>query len=461
MTKSDIASWLANQGLAQYVELFERNGVDLRSLPLLSDADLSELGVLLGHRKLLKKAIEQYSASVTVIEPAATPGRPERRQLTVLFCDLVGSTALAELLDAEELREVMHAYQREAGAVIDRYDGHVAQYLGDGLMVYFGFPHAHEDDAERAVRAALEIVAAVPRIESARELCVRVGIATGPVVVGETGAGDASVPKVAVGTTPNLAARLQALAGAGEIVIAPGTRRLLGNAFEFDDLGQVSLKGIAEPVGAARVVGITSTESRFEASRSVGRTLTPLVGREAEIAHVLAAWRQARSGHGRALLVCGEPGIGKSRLLHGLRERIADEPHLWLRYQCSPYHTGSAFHPIIEQLERAAGFQREDGVEARPTDHGSALRATRQSRQTGAGGHGGGRRTLDRPQHTGYARRGGGKALGAARAVGGTVDELHRMLLSQCTWTWPPARDRPHTTASLLPYTTPRFAWSE
>ena len=287
----------------------------------------------------------------------------ERRQITVMFCDLVDSTALAERLDPEDLREVMAAYQKAAGAVIEHYDGHVAQYLGDGLMVYFGWPQAHEDDAGRAVRAGLELIAAVKDVAATAPLRVRIGIATGPVVVGETGAGDASVPKAAVGETPNLAARLQGLAAPNEIVIAPTTRALAGGAFDYDNLGEQVFKGIAKPLRAWRVVSASAAEDRFEARAAGG--LTPLVGREIEGALLLDRWAEAKGGDGQVVLLSGEPGIGKSRITQVLRERLASEPLTRLRYQCSPYYTNTAFYPIIDQLERAAGFVRDDAHASR------------------------------------------------------------------------------------------------
>lgn len=295
-------------------------------------------------------------ARPTQVIPAA-----ERRQLTVMFCDMVGSTALSHSLDPEALRELMAAYQATCKAVVDKYQGHIAQYLGDGLMVYFGWPRAHEDDAERAVRASMEIVDAVKKVAASSPLGVRIGIATGAVVVGETGDGDASVPKVAVGETPNLAARLQSLAGVDQIVIAAGTHRLLGAAFEYADLGEHTLKGIIEPVHAWTVSGMGQAEGRFEATRP-GR-LTPLIGREEEISLLSRRWKMAQEGEGQVVLLCGEPGIGKSRTAQTLREVIAGEPHVRLRYQCSPFHIGSAFHPVIEQLERAAGFTRQDSTD--------------------------------------------------------------------------------------------------
>jgi class 3 adenylate cyclase len=347
---SDIRAWLESLDLGDYAALFEAEQIDRDALPHLTAEVLKELGVPTGPRLKMLAAIKAPAA------PTALPREAERRQITVMFCDLVGSTALSEKLDPEDLRTLMQSYQQAAGGVIERYGGHVAQYLGDGLMTYFGWPQAHEDDAERAVRASLDIVEAV----GAMDLAVRIGIATGPVVVGETGAGDASVPKLAVGETPNLAARLQGLAGPDEIVVGASTRRLLGGTFELVDLGEQALKGIVEPVPAHRISGVATTEGRFEAQH---QHLTPLVGREAEMAMVMARWEQACAGEGQVILLSGEPGIGKSRITQTLRERVAEEPHTRLRYQCSPYHTNSTLHPVIEQLERAAGFQREDTPE--------------------------------------------------------------------------------------------------
>ena len=280
-----------------------------------------------------------------------------------MFCDLVGSTALSEKLDPEELRSLLHAYRTLCGDVIARYDGFVARYVGDGILTYFGWPTAHEEDAERAVRAALEIVQTVKRASSTEDLSVRIGIATGPVVVGEAaGAGDQS--KLAVGSTPNLAARLQGLAAADQIVIAASTRRLVGNAFELTDLGEHDLKGIAEPVHAWRVERALVTESRFDANRG-GSALTPLVGREEELDLLLRRWSQAKDGEGQVVLLSGEPGIGKSRILSALRERLEAQGVQALRFQCSPYYVNSAFWPIIDNFERALKFTRDETTDAK------------------------------------------------------------------------------------------------
>jgi class 3 adenylate cyclase len=281
-----------------------------------------------------------------------------------MFCDLVGSTELATKLDPEPLRDLMQTYQRTCGDVIERYEGHVAQYLGDGLMIYFGWPTAHEDDAVRAVRAGLEITQAVSQLDAERPLRTRVGIHTGLVVVGETGHGDASIPKAAVGETPNIAARLQGLANPGGVVVSGRTRGLAGGLFEYSDLGAQQLKGLTDPLQVFGVVGSRAIESRFEAARG-DLLLTPLVGREEEIALVLRRWQQAKEGEGQVVLVGGEPGIGKSRLTRVLRDRLSQDRYTVLRYQCSPYHVNSALYPIIEQLERASGFTREDSPEQR------------------------------------------------------------------------------------------------
>ncbi len=363
--------WLADIGLQSYDAVFTSNKIDFDVIRSLSDTDLRELGLTLGDRKRLLQAVarlddrpdtsKQPAGPDTVPEPVQSSG--ERRQLTVMFCDLVGSTALSEKLDPEELRSLLHAYRIQCGDVIARYDGFVARYVGDGILTYFGWPIAHEDDAERSVRAALEIVPAVKRSLSTENLSVRIGIATGPVVVGEAaGVGDQS--KLAVGSTPNLAARLQGLATSDQIVIAASTRRLVGNAFELTDLGENDLKGIAEPVHAWRVERVLVAESRFDANRG-GSALTPLVGREVEVDLLLTRWSQAKDGEGQVLLLSGEPGIGKSRILSALRERLEARGVRALRFQCSPYYVNSAFWPIIDNFERALKFARDETADSK------------------------------------------------------------------------------------------------
>jgi class 3 adenylate cyclase/predicted ATPase len=280
-----------------------------------------------------------------------------------MFCDLVGSTSLSSRLDPEDLREVIAAYHRAVTEVVAGFDGFVAKYMGDGVLVYFGYPRAHEDDAERAVRAGLGSIDAVGRLDvRSTKLQARIGIATGLVVVGDLiGEGSAQEQSV-VGETPNLAARLQALATPASLVIAAGTRQQIGELFDLQDIGPQRLAGFAEPQRAWRVLGESGEVSRFEALRS---GTSPLVGRDEEVELLLRRWGQAKTGEGRVVLVSGEPGIGKSRLTAALSQHIGAEPHTRLRYFCSPYHQGSAFHPFIVQLERAAGFVRDDTVEAR------------------------------------------------------------------------------------------------
>ena len=383
---SGIGEWLQELGLEKYAPVFAEHEITREVLPDLTEADIDRLGLPTGPRRRLMVAVQSLRSlaqarstvrsSTTPLEKANIVQDAERRQLTVMFCDLVGSTELSTKLDPEPLRELMRGYQQTCGRVIERYDGHVAQYLGDGLMVYFGWPKAHEDDAERAVRSALEIVEAVKSMSASTSLHVRVGIATGPVVVGETGAGDASVPKAAVGKTPNLAARLQTLARPDEIVIAPSTHRLVGAAFEYANLGTHALKGIDEPLQVWKVREVGRAEDRFEAIHS--GQFTPFVGREHEIALLLGRWEQATGGEGQVVLLSGEPGIGKSRITQLLRERISGQSHKRLHYQCSPYHVSSAFYPIINQFERAAGFERDDASEVRLDKMEVALTLPRQ-----------------------------------------------------------------------------------
>jgi class 3 adenylate cyclase len=372
----DIVAWLRELGLERYEQAFQENEIDAEILPSLTADDLKDIGVTaVGHRRKLLEAIAALAESPVApqAEPScpaeATPeGRPaeaERRQLTVLFCDLVGSTALAERLDPEDLRTVMQAYQAACAQVIARFEGHVAKYLGDGVVAYFGWPRAHEDDAERAVRAGLELVAAVARLEpqAAVRLQARVGIATGLAVVGDLIGEGAAREEAVVGDAPHLAARLQALAVPGTVVIGQATRRLLGGVFGLEDLGPRRLKGFAEPLAAFRVAGEGGAEGRFEARQSTG--LTPLIGRDEEIALLLHRWRQAKDGEGQVVLLSGEPGIGKSRLVREVRARLEGEPHIRMLCQCSPHHTTSPLHPVIAQLERAAGFERDDPPETR------------------------------------------------------------------------------------------------
>jgi class 3 adenylate cyclase len=376
----DVAEWLRSLGLEQYAPAFRDNGIDMRVLPELTPEDLKDLGIgMVGHRRMLLKAIADLrpgpAAAADVSAPQPAAGTAERRQLTVMFCDLVGSTALAARLDPEELRGVIAAYQQSVAAAVRRFDGLVAKYMGDGVLVYFGYPRAHEDDAERAVRAGLDIVAAIGRLDapaipgtpalggrpSGDQLQVRIGIATGLVVVGDlVGEGEAQERGV-VGETPNLAARLQALAEPGSVVIARATRRLIGNRFRLRALGRHEVKGLAEPVEAWAVEGVSASEGRFEAVRSGG--LTGFVGREHELGLLLERWNLAQDGEGQVVLLSGEPGIGKSRILSELRGRLEAQHATSLRLHCSPYFVNSAFYPIIDNFARALRFARDDTAE--------------------------------------------------------------------------------------------------
>jgi class 3 adenylate cyclase/predicted ATPase len=309
-------------------------------------------------------------------QPAAPPGlapaapgpaeAAERRQLTVMFCDLVGSTALSAQLDPEELRAVVRAYQQTSAAVIERYDGHIAQYLGDGLLVYFGYPVAHEDDAARAVRAGLEIVAALRHraVEATpvAPLQIRIGIHTGPVVVGEMGGGSRH-EQLALGETPNIAARLQGLAEPDSVVVSAATQRLVAGLFNCQDLGPQTLKGISIPISAYLVSGESAAQSRFDAAIHEG--LTPLVGRGEELALLRQRWEQAKAGAGQVVLLSGEPGIGKSRLMQELKEQLAHEGATRIEFRCSPYHQNSAFYPILTHLQRLLEFAPQDTPQAK------------------------------------------------------------------------------------------------
>jgi class 3 adenylate cyclase/tetratricopeptide (TPR) repeat protein len=312
------------------------------------------------------RAAPAKPATVASTSPPSHPAiSAERRQITVMFVDLVGSTALSARLDPEDMREIIGAYHRCCAEQITKAGGFVAKYMGDGVLAYFGYPQAHEDDAERAVRAGLALVEAVPSLRSGHQavLQIRIGIATGLVVVGDLIGEGAAQEQGVVGDTPNLAARLQSLADSGQVVISDTTRRLTGGMFEYHDLGMVTLKGLAAPVQAWGVLGSSTVESRFEAQH--GAALTPLVGREEELELLLRRWQRVKSGGGQVVLLSGEPGIGKSRLTAALLERLATEPHTRVRYFCSPQHTDSAFYPIISQMQRAAGLAHDDKPQAR------------------------------------------------------------------------------------------------
>jgi class 3 adenylate cyclase/predicted ATPase len=375
----EISDWLKKLGMSEYTDRFVENRIDISVLPDLTDQRLKDLGIALGDRLKMLRAIRDLgssqldvaaSSAPTVSEPTRRDDA-ERRQLTVMFTDLVGSTALSTKLDPEDLRSVIAAYHKCVAETVARFDGFVAKYMGDGVLIYFGYPQAHEDDAERAVRTGLALIEAVGKLRIQELLQVRIGIATGLVVVGDiVGTGDAQERGV-VGETPNLAARLQGIAAPNTVVIAEGTRRLLGNLFELQDLGARDLKGIAVPARAWAAVRARSVESRFEALRAT--ELTALVGREEETELLLRRWARAKASEGQVVLLSGEAGIGKSRLTAALLERLATEPHTRLRYFCSPQHTDSALYPIIGQMERAAAFAYDDKPQARLDKLGAVL----------------------------------------------------------------------------------------
>jgi class 3 adenylate cyclase len=374
-----IGQWLEQLGLFQYAETFERNAVDLDIARDLTQEDLRDLGVEpLGHRKVLLRAIgdlngtearavQAQSVQDPIPAERSLPAEAERRQLTVLFCDLVGSTELSARLDPEELREVLHAYHATCASAIAKYDGHIAQYLGDGLLVYFGYPHAHEDDAPRAVRTGLAIVEAMREFKSSSaarselRLAVRFGIHTG-LVVGEVGDG-AKHELLALGETPNLAARLQAIAESDAIVISGSTHRLVRGLFQVRDLGPHVLKGSRAPMPVYQALLERTAQSRVDLAMTIG--VTHLIGREREAGLLLDRWEQVAEGHAETVLLSGEAGIGKSRLVQVLKDRIAPAPHTLLECRCSPYYQHSQLHPIIELLQQIFGWAADDAFEVK------------------------------------------------------------------------------------------------
>jgi class 3 adenylate cyclase/tetratricopeptide (TPR) repeat protein len=378
----DVSQWLEQLGLAQYGALFAENKVDWDVLPELNEQDFKDLNIPLGHRKKLLKAIAAVTAPETpgdqVPSPVAAPHpNAERRQLTVMFCDLVGSTALSTQLDPEDLREVIRAYQTACGKVIGQYGGYVAKYLGDGVLIYFGYPQAHENDAERAVRAGLDVIAAVGNIDTieallgGRPLAVRIGINTGPVVVGDLIGEGAAEQASVVGETPNLAARLQGLAGPNQVVIGPLTKDLIGEIFTLENLGGKRLHGITEPVNAWRVVREHDADPSTEKTATEG----PMVGREAELSLLLRSWETSKTGQGQIVLLQGEAGIGKSRLVEAMREKLPAGDYAFALTRCSPYHVNSTLYPVIEHLKRALGWRSDDGDETRLAKLETALQS--------------------------------------------------------------------------------------
>ena len=382
----NIDGWLRGIGLEQYAQTFRDNAIDADVLCDLTDEHLRELGLPLGARLKLLRAVAALSTGQTPISPEITTPAPrtdaERRQVTVMFSDLVGSTALSARMDPEDMREIIGAYQKAVAEAVQSFEGFVAKYMGDGVLVYFGYPQAHEDDAQRAVQAGLEAIAAVTLLKSREPLQARVGIATGLVVVGDLiGSGEAQERGI-VGETPNLAAPLQGIAEPGMVVIAESTRRLVGTLFELQDLGARELKGVAGPVRSWAAVRERPIESRFEALHAAG--LTDLVGREEETELLLRRWSRAKAGEGQVVLLSGEAGIGKSRLTAALMERLADQPHTRLRYFCSPQHTDSALYPVIGQTERAAGLSHDDTPRAKLDKLDALMAQTSTSAQEAA-----------------------------------------------------------------------------
>jgi class 3 adenylate cyclase len=369
---SDLRNWLRKHKLEQYADAFEANDIDLDILSELTEHDLEKLGVSLGNRRRLVKAIAQRAGGEPATTPAPAPGpdsgvssEAERRQVTVLFCDLVGSTALSGAIDPEALGTLIRRYQDAAAGAIGRFGGFVAKFMGDGILAYFGFPRAFEEAAERAVRAAIGILAEVggmTRPDGTR-LQARIGIATGLVVVGEICETGHAREHTIVGETPNLAARLQSLARPDTILIGPVTRHLLGEVFDLEPLGEHELKGFARPVPVWRVQGEASVASRFAAIRSGSKA--PFIGRAHEMGLLLDRWRLTCQGEGQIISVIGEAGIGKSRLVEALQEALVAEPQARIHLQCSPYHGDSALYPVIQHLNRAARFAAADLPSAR------------------------------------------------------------------------------------------------
>jgi class 3 adenylate cyclase/tetratricopeptide (TPR) repeat protein len=362
---SELRDWLSRHGFEQYAEIFEANDIDLDVLPELSERDLEQLGVSMGNRRRLHKALAERDTEPAGPSAADAPGEAERRQVTVLFCDMVGSTALSGTVDPELLGALIRRYQDAVAGAIGRFGGFVAKFMGDGVLAYFGFPRAFEDAAERAVSAAINVLAEVAGIElpDGTRAQARVGIATGLVVVGEIVGSGAAQERTIVGETPNLAARLQALAAPDTILVSEATQNLLGGLFELESTGEHELKGFARPVPIWRVVGEAVVESRFAAGRA-GRDL-PMVGRAHEMGLMLDRWHLARGGEGQIVTVIGEAGIGKSRAIEALRAALAGEPHARIHLQGSPYYSDSALFPVIKHLSRAAHIAAADSAAER------------------------------------------------------------------------------------------------
>ncbi len=364
--QADVDQWLAAQGFAQYAALFAENAIDFELLPTLSEADLKSLGLPFGHARKLALAAAALARSVSPAEPPPAPSEAERRQLTVMFCDLVGSTALSSRLDPEDLRAIIRRYQKECAEIIAHYGGFIAQYLGDGILVYFGYPQAQEDAAERAVRSGLAIIAAVEalKVPGDNKIQVRLGAATGLAVVGDLIGRGSAEQEAVIGQTPNLAARIQSLAAPGCMTIAESTRKLVGNLFVYRDLGPQRLKGIEDEVRVSQVLGEQAHDGRFDLTRS-GRL--DCFGREHELEFLREKWGRVKAGQGQIVLAWGEAGIGKSRLLRQLniemQEELQSGAMTRIHVQCSPQHLSSAFYPIIRSNQRYIGLRPDDSSE--------------------------------------------------------------------------------------------------
>lgn len=369
------AQWLRETGLDRYAKILRDNDIDFSNIKALTEVELKELGLTLGHRKNLLAAIAALNSSAAKASDATKPATAtitsvvgsdsgERRQLTVLFCDLVGFTQLASRVDPEVLQEVIRAYEDACAACVTRYEGYVFQRLGDGVVAFFGYPLAHEGEAERAIHAGLAILDAMStlRVADMERLQVRIGIATGLVVV-------SSLEKGAVGETMNLAARLQSIAPTGGLLVSERVRQLAGGGFVYEDMGAQQLKGISTAVSAFRVQGVSRLSSRFDAATQA--VLTPMMGRDHELALLMGRWQQVQDGEGQVVLLSGEPGIGKSRILSAFMAQLS--PQGWSRthsprallFQCSPYYTNNAFFPSIDHLERALSFERDETAESK------------------------------------------------------------------------------------------------
>ncbi|MBM3522837.1 MAG: adenylate cyclase, partial [Alphaproteobacteria bacterium] len=372
---ADLRAWLDDIGLGRHAELLRSHDIDFDVLRTLTEPDLKELGLSLGDRRRLLQAIASRSIGSTepASERAGPPPLADRRQLTVVFSDLADSTQLSAVLDPEELREVLRLYQGAVAGAVRAAGGFVAKYLGDGVLAYFGYPQAQEDAAERAVRAGLAAAAAVAALPAAKgeALAARVGIATGPVVVGDVIGEELAREVNVVGETPNLAARLQGVADRGQVVIAETTRRLVGELFALRTLAPQELRGYASPVRAFVVEGARAVESRFAAVRAAR---SRFVGRAQEVGLLVDRWESAKAGEGQLVLLAGEAGIGKSRISEAFGARIAAEAHLRIRWQCSPQHVNSPLYPVAAQVTHAAGIAADDGDAVKTTKLASVLR---------------------------------------------------------------------------------------